>query len=63
MFNTDDELQLLNKYTRSFMKRNKLDFHNSGNMDAKRLGAATTAKRDFVFETAIPEVIGIISKY
>jgi len=45
------------------MKRNKLDFHNSGNMDAKRLGAATTAKRDFVFETAIPEVIGIISKY
>jgi len=45
------------------MKRNKLDFHKSGNMDAKRLGAATAAKRDFVFETAIPEVIDGMNKY
>ena len=62
-FNTDDELQLLNKYTRSFMKRNNHDFHKSGNIDAKRLSAATTATQNFFFDTAISEVIGIINKY
>ena len=42
------------KFTHRFIKRNGLHKVKGGNIDAKRLGAATTAKRDYFFNTAIP---------
>ena len=48
-FNIDHELQLLNEYIRSFSKRNNLDFHKSGSIDAKCLGSATKAKQNLFF--------------
>jgi len=61
-FDTDEELDLLSQYTTSFMKRNKLGLYKSGNIDVKRLGSATTAKRDFFFGVAIPAMLDRMNK-